>query len=298
MKRDEFGLPDELDQVINTAIERGKKTVIRVKRRNGFFKGAALLVVALGAALVVGVNALPSFAESLSDVGAAGLVKVLTFERWRAEGGEATDGQQISRVELGGQGGGERITINLQGEAGLPPGAFEVAYLEYPYRLVVTLNGVRSFPGAEGLAGIKGELVKSVYRMPTLDDSAERLVITLSGPVELSVQEQNDPPGILIDLRTAAAPAGLKPLYFLNSASYPFGEEVGVIEGMLKWEMELEAWIIPDRTGNLVVSTGGFESEAEALIVKGQIFEALGIDMVVEFRGPGDLPQPAVGGCC
>lgn len=69
-QRDEFGLPDELDRVITNAIERGKQKMKRVSRRNKRLKGAGLFLVALAAALTVGVNAVPSFAESLSDVGA------------------------------------------------------------------------------------------------------------------------------------------------------------------------------------------------------------------------------------
>ena len=175
------------------------------------------------------------------------------------------------------------------------PGAFEVTYLKYPYRLLVSLNGVRSFPGADLLPVIEdGGLVSGIHRIVTLDDSMERLVITLNGPVELTVQERHDPAGIIIELKAALEPVGAQAYYFVRSASYPFGEEGGVIEGMLQWEMEIDAMISPDRVGTFVIDTGPYQSEAEAVAAKEQICSELGIEMHVELRGPGNLPATIV----
>ncbi len=294
-KRDDILLPDELDQVINQAIERGTLKMKRDSRRKKYMKTAAVFVVALSTALTVSVNAVPSFAESLSNAGAAGLVKVLRFEWGRTTGGEITDGQEISQIEITEQGDSERITINLatEGMDSQVPGSFEITYLEYPYRLLVSLPGTRSFPGADQLPSLEGStLVSGIHRIVTLDDSMERLVITLKRPVELAAQEQHDPAGIVIDLKAASEPVEAPAAYFVRSASYPFGEEGGVIEGMLRWEMGIDAAIIPDGAGDFVIDTGPYASEAEAEVAKEHIYSELGVEMHVELRGPGDLPAP------
>lgn len=272
-------LPEDLDGVIYRAIERGRLDMRRKKSRVRAFKGAMCAVFLLAAVFAAGVNTVPAFAEAMEGIqGLAGIVRVLQFDRDRAAGGELTDGQDIGAVDWEKGGEEESILVSLLAEgspAGLP-GSFEVLKEQYPGRLVLKLHGVRGI-SADITAPENSEYVEDIYRLVTLDDSSQRLVVSFKKAVDYQVAEVEDPAGILLTIKPAAAES-LPELFSLRTPSLEFGEQVGVWEEVLTWEYGgKDVRQLKDSQGTFFVEEGLYESEGEALDRLGELQE-MGLD--------------------
>ncbi len=293
---DEVEVPQELDNVINKAIKRGKRDMTKKNYKFKVIKAAACAAIVLATAFTAGINTIPAFAESLKDIpGVAGIVKVLQFEKGSGTGGELTDGQDIKNIDWDKKEEGEAITIEIFAEdaPAIVPGNFEVTHQEYPYSLLLTLNGVRSLSMSDFVTSEDSELLDSVYRIITLDDSMQRFVITFKTAVEVEVAELQDPAGIYIEFKEDKTLESLPPIYSLRSASFDFGEPVGVIEERLRWEYDGNSVrMLQDREGKFFVEEGYYFTEEEAMARQEEIkeLEYVDFELYIEKRGGTDIP--------
>lgn len=292
----QIDIPPRLDGVIGEAIKRGKREMKKKSLRRKFVKGISTMVAAAFFLFFIGVNTIPAFADSVSAVPLVGnLVKVLQFEKGLGSGGEITDGTKVQIGELEKQGKRESMTINfmLEGNPALIANYFEVSYSEYPYSMLFSIPGAREFSYGDVFQGLSdSELVQDVYRLITLDDSMQRFVVVFKQAVEFEVLEMADPARIVVNLKEKTPAAAAVPVWSMRSASYPFGEEVGVAEEMLRWEADSRAVrMLKDSTGTYFVEEGYYQTEQEALQrmeeLAGQLPE---IKFYLEKRGAGDIP--------
>jgi hypothetical protein len=259
----------ELDDVITKAIERGRKEVRKRKTVSGVFKAVACAVLVIFTAFAVGVNTVPVFAESLKEItGLAGIVRVLQFEKSKGTGGEITDGQDVGAIKWAKTPEGESISIHLfaEGSPALIPGYFEAVKENYPHRLVLSLDGVRTISSEDFKVPAESTLVEGIYTLVTLDDSSQRLVLAFKQGVEVEVVETQDPAGIYVSIKEAPPGEILPRAYSLRSASFEAGETVGVMEGILKWEVAgKEVRMLRDVSGTFFVEEGLYPSKEEAM---------------------------------
>ncbi|MBS4021870.1 MAG: hypothetical protein KGZ79_09670 [Dethiobacter sp.] len=285
----------DLDRVIENAVLRGRKRL----NRNVIQIRAAAAAVTVLVLLTAGINLSPAFADTAGSIPVlSSLVRILQFEKGKAAGGEITDGKQIGPVDWQQSGGSENILIPIY-EEGAPSNTaayFEVTYRQYPYSLTVELNGVRSLFAGEELPSFEDStLVGAMYRIVTLDDSAQRFVITFKEPVEIEVKEMSGPAGILIEAKASIA-ENLPPVYSVRTASYDYGEHPGVLEGMLLAALDYKVdtvRMLRDSAGRHFAEAGYFLTESEAAAFREQILASGEVDfnLYIEQRGPGDTPD-------
>ncbi|MBS3977581.1 MAG: hypothetical protein KGZ75_12840 [Syntrophomonadaceae bacterium] len=290
-------IPEELDLVVKKAIKKGEITMRKQKRKTGYFKIVGSFVAALFL-FVVAVNASPAFANSVKLLpGGEAIVRLLSFFGDTAAGGKITDGQDIKDVAVEQKPEYETLTVELyQGtEAAVTAGHFTVTRKTHPYSIEVGLAGVRAFSAASAFPDLTGmKLFDNIYRLITLDDSAHRFVVTFKKPVLVEVSEQKNPARIIIKVREDNAAAPLAPMYSLRTASFPFGEVVGVAENILTSELNSEnARLIMDRSGRYLAEEGLYLTKAEAEARKAEIkqYEHFTYEMHIEKREPGAVPE-------
>ncbi len=149
---------------------------------------------------------------------------------------------------------------------------------QYPHRLVLHFDGVRSISASDISAPQESELIEDIYRLVTLDDSRQSLALSFKMPVEYEVAEAQGPAGLSIKIKEAEAGEGLPSVYSLRSASFEYGESVGVIEGMLKGEFYgKEVRMLRDQNGTYFVEEGLYETEEEAM-ARQKALQAEGVD--------------------
>lgn len=285
----------ELDHVIQKAIERGQKEVHRQKAVSRVFKAVACAVLVSFTAFVVGVNTVPVFAEGLKEIaGLAGIVRVLQFEKNRGTGGEVTDGQDVGAIQWDITSEGESIKIHLlaDGAPALVPGYFEAVKEDYPHRLVLSLDGVRTISAGEFKVPAESSLVEGIYSLVTLDDSRQRLVLAFKQRVEVEVVETQDPAGIYVLIKEASPLEILPKAYSLRSASFEAGEKVGVMEGVLRWELGGKGVrIIRDAEGMFFVEEGLYATREEALVRQEDLQKDIDFPLFIEEMEASGLPR-------
>lgn len=127
-----------------------------------------------------------------------------------------------------------------------------------------------------------------------MDDSAHRFVVTFKKPVIVEVTEQQNPGKIIIDVKEDTEAENLPEIYSLRTGSYPFGEYIGVAEGILRWELGSEnTRMLKDKNGTYFVEEGYYLTEEEALARMSVIqeHEYFDYDLYVERRDSSDVPK-------
>ncbi len=296
-------IPDALDSALQKGIKKGEKMIKRDRtiRRTVRIAAGFLLIFT---SLVVSINLAPAFAAQIEQLpGGTGIVNLLRLSKETVDGGEITDGQDIEsikREEVGQQPEPrdvfEKITISLgdkESDAGVLA-HYEVTYHHYPYSAVIYLSGVRGFSAMDDLANMKeGPLVHNAYRLITLDDSAHRFVITFKKPVTIEVTESDNPAALILTIRENKEEQLMESVYALRSKSFPFGEEVGVIEQMLAYEFGAEnARMLQDKNGTYLIEEGNYKTQEDAQ-ARLEALKALGapFELLVEERKPADIPE-------
>jgi len=290
-------VPGELDAVLAGAVQRGRREVRREMVKRNMVRSAAGFIV-LFTALTITVNTVPAFAEALGELPLVGnLVRVLRLDKGTGSGGEITDGTQVGVGGIEQQGETEVLKLSFS-EAGLPAETanyYEAEYREYPASLLFSIPGARGLALEEVFPDLAGsKLVKDVYRLVTLDDSCERFVITFKQPVETEIREYTDPARLELIIKAKTADNAAGPVYSLRSGSQRFGESIGVIEGVLRYEAGgRDVRMLKDAAGTYCVEEGYYATEAEAE-ARRQELRAAGIidfELYIESRGPTDSPK-------
>ncbi|WP_028307819.1 DUF4179 domain-containing protein [Desulfitibacter alkalitolerans] len=294
---DAIKIPDALDMAIQEGILRGKRKMKKSRRNKGYFK-VLISAAAVFLFFVIGINTLPTFADTIRELpGGEAIVRVLQFNKDKAEGGKITDGQDIKDIDTKKNEDFERLIVDLyQGEqAANVPGHFSITYLQYPYSILVEVSGVRAFSAWDNLPDLSGkELFDDIYRLITLDDSAHRFVVTFKKPVIIEVTEQNNPAKIIIDVREDEEAEKLPAVYSLRTASFPLGEGIAAAEGILKWELaSANARLLRDTDGTYFVEEGYYLTEEEALARLSEVeeYEYFDFKMFIEKREPHRTPK-------
>lgn len=289
-----LAVPGEVDPVIVAALRRGGKEKRRIAGRRRMMRvaaGFALLVTAFA----VTVNTVPAFADSMRGLPLVGdLVRILRLEQGTGSGGEITDGTQIGVGGIEQKGEKEIITLSFS-QAGLPTETanyYEAEYSEYPASILFSIPGARGLSLEDIFPDIKNSnSVRDVYRLVTLDDSMERFVIVFEQPMDVEIKEYAGPARLELTLRSRTAERQSGLVYSLRSASQRFGESVGVIEEMLRYEAGgKDVRMLKDEAGTYCIEEGYYATEAEAETRRQELAEA-GFTMYVESRGVTESPQ-------
>jgi len=272
-------IPSELNAVVNNAIGRGTIHMRNRKRKSNYLK---LLGAAAAGFLVfaIALNTSSAFADNVSRLpGGETVVRLLTFVGELAMGGAITDGQDIRYIRaerrrraecesivVGFTAGFDFTQVTPGGEPAGTAGHFTVTRNTHPNSIVVHVAGVRGFTAAQNLPDLsRMQLLGSIYRIVTLDDSAHRFVVTFNRPVTVEVSEQRNPARIIIRVREDQQAAELPVMYSLRTASMPWGEGVGSAEELLKFTHgSSEARILRDATGLYFAEEGLYATRAEA----------------------------------
>jgi len=282
--------PAGVDLAIRAAIVRAEKskTSAHYVRRSLLAAAAAFMV------LFLSVNAMPGFGSAMENVPGIGVVvRAMRLTNYGI-GGAITDGQAVGPIRINQN----TITIAFA-QDGLPANTapwFKTSIQEYPHGLLIELGGVRSiFGDGEMPAILRSPFIRDIYRVVTLDDSAQRLMVTFNGPVEVTVTELSAPAALQIKVAKGAA-TETRPAYAVRTASIPFGETVGVWESMLSEALGRPGEgvrLLQDENGMHLAEAGHFATEelARAQVERLQASGLIDFALHVERRGPTDTPK-------
>jgi hypothetical protein len=301
---DEIEIPQDLDTIICESIDRGKRHMRKRKIKSKFLTAAASFTIIISS-LIIGINTSPTFAQVVTNAtGSPKLVRILQFNSERIQeggnkvgGGQITDGKDIKAIDIDKQDDMEKITISIHDDSGaaFEAGSFEVEYFKYPYSIIFRMDGVRAFSAINDFVNISGNnLIGDIYRIITLDDSAQRFAVTFNKPVELKIKEMQDPAQVIIEVKEDknASKEGL--VYSLRSASFDFGEEVGYIEERLSYEFEgNNVRMLRDREDKYIVEEGYYSTEEEARARLDMLNKQYDMDfeLYIEERNTSELPK-------
>ncbi len=267
-------VPDTLDDAIKRGTLEGKRlSEKRASTAKGARPGAGFRVMAGAAAammiLILSLNLSPAFADRMSGIPILGqLVKVLIFTNGSAEGGEITDGSDVSGVSAVKSGESEYFTIHFQ-QGELPQdiaGAYTVQYAKHPDTLSFQLSGVRMFSAAEDFDALKGSsLVEDVYPIITMDDSMVRFMIVFKEPVVYEVKEMKEPASLVIQVTPGGKQDEDVPPYRLRTAEMPRGESLAIAEEMLMNAFPQRRILhVAQNSENYYIELGQFATKADA----------------------------------
>ncbi|SES92186.1 DUF4179 domain-containing protein [Anaerobranca gottschalkii] len=288
-------IPKELDLAIKQGIKKGKREM--KKRKNKLYLGTISLVASLLIVFILGVNISTTFAKAISQMpGGERIVKILTFNhQGKIEGGQLGDGQDIKDFDVEKKGQWEELTIEFDGVEGI--NNYTIIPISYPNGLLLEFSGTRSFTGKDKLPDLtEYQLIDNFYPLITLDDQLFRFIITFKKDVDYQIKEISTENKIVISVKEKEERIPTKLLYSLRTASYPFHEEVGHIESILKFEYFSEnARMLGDVSGMLFIEEGLYESKAQALARKHELKE-LGFEynLYIEERDNLKIPEKIV----
>ncbi len=199
-------------------------------------------------------------------------------------GGQQQDGIVLDSIRFGSHDDYTRMVLDFQTNAGgavaLHP-LYSVTYLECPYRLVITLPGVKF--NAEAQLTSKPALPFSVVTPPS--GEIKEMQIFLTGPSEFKVIEIDDPAKLSIDVRPARQQV---PQIFSVQITGPHtaAEAFALVEqGTFPTGFKPYALVL----GNLVVVERAFTDPAQAAEYDAQLRD-MGYASVINERRGDELP--------
>ncbi|NDI35344.1 hypothetical protein [Chengkuizengella sediminis] len=287
----EIQIPSELNQVVQTGIERGRTKMYK-RSRNKFLNICASFILGL-TLLTASVNISPTFGQSLEKIPYMGkLVKVLQFNNGTSEGGTITDGTDISEIDSFEKDGYENIVINFSQDDMLQNDvpAYEVRYDENPYAMTFEICGARNFSAEEDFKKIlESEYVKDIYQLITFDDSCMRFVIEFDRPVEYKIEERKDPASLVISLKEDEKYEEKK-TYSLRTVSFVEGHLAARSEETLH-TIGYESRVLKDEDGLFFMEIQPFETKKEAEKKLEELGKLTDIEMLIEERMGIQDPQ-------
>lgn len=202
-------------------------------------------------------------------------------------GGTQTDGLVLSGIRFGTHDNFTRMVLDLDDASGAGATAhpvYSVNYLEYPYRLVVKLSGVRF--NEQMKVQSKPALPFSVVTEE--DGTIREMQIYLPGPSEFKVIEIDDPAKLSIDIRPRDG-VDIPTVYTVQLTGPRNAEEAYAL---------LESGVFPDDyspsvlvLGDVVVVEQVFTDPGSAAKMEDAL-RALGYDTIINERRGDELPQP------
>lgn len=290
-----INIPEKIDVIIDDAIMKGHMQMKLEQKKKKWFKGfgAAAVVLVL---LTVIVNTMPAVADSIDNIPGVGkLVQVLRFDKGISSGGTIMDGSDVRFIAWQQDKNAEKLTVNFgNGNNSVQDLApyYEINYTEYPCSMTFTLSGVRSISAEKDLEDLKeSKYIADVYKLITLDDSMVRFTITFNNSMEYEVKEYKEPAQLVVTLKKNEAALTDQEVYSVRTASYPFGESIGILEEQL---MEVKGKrILKDNNGTFFIEVGYFTAEQEAqtrLKELSRIYEQ-NLKLHIEKRSLNEIPE-------
>jgi len=228
----------------------------------------------------------------------------------KVRGGQPTDGKDLAFIRFGKHDTFERVALDIHewtGDAGTPsrgiappaaiPCQFEVAYEEYPFRLVFDLEGVRwrsaTLPNVSS-----SDYISSMYFIFPDSWGNERLAVTFNKPIKYEVFELHNPARIVVDIKAGDFSANkFPPVYSLRSRSSDDSDELRDLQYKLISLKNLDDYwgdskeiskgkkvrILQSQDKKYFVEEGYYKTKQEAL-TRQKIFRKLGITLFIEKR--------------
>ncbi len=180
------------------------------------------------------------------------------------EGGILAEGGIVQDVRMGKHDGFERLVIEFKNQDMIPK--YKASYYRCPDSAIIHMDGTGQFV-ADIPKTDKSNLVESVYRVATFDESAHRLGIVFRKPVTMNVFEMQNPARIVMDIKEDinVVKDGLpEAVYALRSGPYDNLEIVEYVEQDLTYaENGKNVRIISEDNKNYLVEEGIYSSRDE-----------------------------------
>ena len=251
-------IPDNLDDVIQQGIDRGKKVVAhrrRVRRAAARTVCSFVLVVVLFAG---GVNLSPAFAAAMEDVPVLGqLVRIFEINQSVAEGGvEANGGTAAVTMERDGDTELMRIGFG-QGDASL----YKAEFVSYPKTITITLPGTVSVDVLSEITRAQdtSQYIKSVYEVPASAAETTVLQLELESDANVQIEEYSNPGSLVI--RLTPAEIQLDAIYSVRTLSVSAQD----LPALLEQYDGQSVRILQDDSGKFFVELGQYDTRDAAL---------------------------------
>jgi hypothetical protein len=293
---DDIKIPENLSEFVNTSLEKGRLRIKKENARKGWLKGFAA-TAAIFTAFTISINTIPAFANSLVGVPVVGnLVNILQFNNGIATGGKLTDGVDTNSINLKKNHSTDTILINFTNNSNDNKvtdnvAHFKVDYKNNPSTMTFTINGARALTAEKDFEAIKkSSYVSDVYKNIILDDSSVKFTIVFNKPVKYEVKEYKNPAHIEIILSEDKNESA-KTVYSVRTASYEFGENLGIMEEQLSSELNIRT--LKDTKGTFCMDAGVFNTPAAAEAKIKDLTTKYGenLKFVIEERSSLEIPR-------
>ncbi|MBH5318423.1 DUF4179 domain-containing protein [Paenibacillus sp. GSMTC-2017] len=299
---DEIAIPDELADVTEAAIQRGKLERERNNRRtrtNIWFKRAGASAASILVVFTISVNTMPVLASNLAQVPGLGtLVKTLQFHNGSAGGGAITDNTDINLITLQKKADHEQIVIHFEQDQQTQQiaSSFNVKYSEYPTTMSLSIGGARKFSAETDLAALKeSKLIKDAYQVMSFDDSLIRFNITFHEDVVFDVKEYSNPAQVIITVKPNNAEQERKSIFSVRTNSFAYDDPQSIDEEKL---LDMEGLrMLRDEHGTYFVEAGYFETKAEAEAIMNTLIQTKGFTentLFIEQRETNQIPKAII----
>lgn len=250
---DNISVPEQLNDVMDLAQRKARQ---KQRQTNRIVRYSSLIAACIAFLLIVNI---PTVANAMYHIPVLGsIVKVLQF----GKGGEVTDG---AHVETKVTQNSVQIHFSQDGKESMERvPAYEVVQKDAPNRLIFTINGARSFDYDQVTRDLlKLPLVKEVYRVTILDDSAMRFVVELKDGVSHTVTEYQNPGYLELTLQANAVPTKPHMIFALRTEHMPMGESLSLLEELYPNE-DISFIKTSDEQYAAVIGNYATKEEAEA----------------------------------
>lgn len=273
-------IPDDLDQVIQQGIARGRQEAARrrtVRRRAVRSAGCLVLVMCL---FVGGLQFSPAFAAAMEDVPVLGqLVRVFGKNQAVVEGGSqnAGDSARLS-MERSGDTEQMRLVFPLADAS-----RYRAEFASYPKTVTITLPGTHTVEILSQISRAKdtSQYIKSVCQLPTSTAETAVLQLTLESDAEVQIQEYRDPGSLVI--RLTPADIQLDTIYSVRTLSL---DAEGLAAASSRFDSHAPR-VLQDDSGTFFLELGQFSSREEA---EGYAKRTADQSVIVEARVGNNVP--------
>lgn len=279
IKYEQIEIPDNLNQVVAEAIERGNK-LNRKRRLQQWVASAAAVVLFFFA----GANIAPVYAY-VSEIPVIGM---LVQKLHIGTGGERTDG-----VYTDAQIQGEEVVFQFSNDDVQMETApvYTIEYLQAPERIILTLYGVRGMNFAAITERLMAtDAVQDVYRCMIGDDSAYGMGIVLNPGYTYVFTERENPASLAVCFSHKEQAETTERIYYLRSEAMPYGEGIGMLAEQY-WEEGASQ--LKTKNGEYIITIGQYETKEEAEDALRTLEEKMGgkTDLFVSSGATDEIPE-------
>lgn len=278
-RRISVSIPDDLNDVIQQGIARGRKAAARRAHARRLAMQSACSLALVLVLLVGGINVSPTFAAAVEDVPVLGqLVRIFGKNEPVVEGGVQTDGGSAA-LTMERRGDTEEIRLAFQqSDASL----YQAVFSSYPKTITVTLPGTS---GVEILseisrAGDTSQYIKSVCLLPTSTQDTSIIQLELESDADVQIEEYRDPGSLVI--RLTPADIQLDTIYSVRTLSFD-SQEIPEIAAQYTGD---STRLLRDDSGKFFLELAQYTTQEEAE----HAAASFPGDVIVETRTGNNVP--------